>query len=356
MKHVTDRTNDIQQLKGVLVNGPWGTVGPKFFAASDAVAAYCQAKYGLVTFSASAALETILRGWNIAYEDEVIVASWSDPMDAMVTAAVGATPVFADVCSKTLTLTCEGIAPYVNTHTRAVIADLPAGNPCDAKALSEFCQEKGVRLILNMGDAWATTLNGRPISQYADAAFFNMAEGGALDVGLAGAVITDDQESFDLFYAYHNCGRPLGEGSTLSFDEIIGGDLRVAEWQASLIPGQLSVLKDSVADCRSQRETLEAMRGDDFETVAIVEGGVSSCCGTLLRFVPGKSGKTLEEAVNTLREKGIQAVPYYPVMHAQPFWGNAYFEKLTGKTLKHEDTAYPGSLQASAAVLYAARK
>ena len=289
MNSMTEITNNFKPLERVLQQGVWGTVGPEFLNASKKVATCAGVKYGLVTFSATAALECILRGWNIGYDDEVIVAAWSDPVDAMVTAAVGATPVFADVCARTHTLICKEITPWLTEHTKAVIADLAVGNVCDAKALAKYCRDKGLYLILNMGDAWGTSIDGEPIARYADAAFADMSQGKRVDVGLAGAALTDQKENWELFYAYHNCGRPFGDGCTLSADEILGGDLRVAEWQAALIPALL--------------ENLQPMT----ETTK----------------------------------------PEYVFMPDQPFFTDPYFVKLTGCKTVYEAADYPHSLQAA---------
>jgi perosamine synthetase len=187
MRYIAKTQQEADVLTSVL-SGAWGTVGPKFEQAGETIAKWLDVGYGLMVFSPSAALETILRSFNIGFGDEVILAAWSDPVDAMVTAAVGATPVFADICPDTLTLSAANAAAAVTEKTRAVIADLPGGNPCDAKALRALCDEKGLKLILNLSDAWSAKQDGKAIYKYADAAFVDLSQGKAVDLGLAAAV------------------------------------------------------------------------------------------------------------------------------------------------------------------------
>lgn len=241
--NVINKTAKEAELLCSVAEGQWGTIGPHFLNANQVIAKHAKTKHALVVFSASAALETILRSKNIGYGDEVIVAGWSDPVDSMTAAAVGATPVFADVNENSPALTPAAIEKVITDKTCAVIADWPA----DVAALSKFCKEKNLYFILNAGDTWGAVQNDALIYQYADATFVDMSEGCALNLGLAGAIITDSEEDFNLFYAYHNCGRPLGDGATLSFDEIIGGDLRVCEWQACMIPGRLAAIEEKLA-------------------------------------------------------------------------------------------------------------
>ncbi len=287
MKHKTDNAVGFKAL-GKVLEGAWGTIGPEFVNACKKVATRLGAGYSLVTFSVTAALESILRGWSIGYGDEVIVAAWSDPVDAMVTAAVGATPVFADVCPNAPILSPEAARLRVTKNTKAVIADMAGDAPCFIKELAAYCQRAKLYCILNLGDVWEATIDGHPITHYADAAFIDMSQGRKVDVGLAGAALTDSKENWDLFYACHNCGRPFGTGSTLSGESSIGGDLRIAEWQAALIPRQLELLQPTA-------EAAERKRA----------------------FMP-----------------------------RQPFFTDQYFVKLTGCQTLYTAADYPNSLQA----------
>ena len=322
MEYIAKTQQEAAILTSVL-DGAWGTVGPRFEKAGEEIARWLQVGYGLMVFSASAALETILRSFNIGFGDEVIVAAWSDPVDAMVTAAVGAKPVFADIAADTLTLSAQAAAGCVTNKTRAIIADLPGGNPCDASGLQALCREKGLKLILNLADAWSAKQEGLPIYQYADAAFVNFSEGCAIDLGLGAAVVTDEVENHKLFYAYHNCGRPWGVvESTLSFDEILGGDLRVAEWQASLLPGRLEKAAQVDALCKKQAEAIKAALPQG-AAVPVISGGEAAGRGVLA--------------------KNAEGAAVYPAMHLQPFFRDDYFEKLTGCKLTCQAGNFPVS-------------
>ncbi len=275
-----------------ILDGAWGTIGPKSLEAANALASYCGLQYGVTLFSASAALEAALRGQNIGYGDQVVVAAYGDPLEAMTTALVGATPVFADIDPETMTLSAETVQPKLTAHTRAVIMGLQAGKTDHVKALAQLCKERELVFILNLDDAFGAKVEDVPAAKFADFSIINMAEGKLLDVGLAGAVVTDSEEIFQLCFSHHNCGRPLGAGSTLSFDKVLGSDLRVAEWQSSLVAGRL--------------EQYDA----DF-----------------------KAGKRSENVCQ--------------LMYNQPVWQSEYYKKQTGSLLEYVDADYPNSLKAA---------
>ncbi len=240
-----------------VTKGQWGTIGPHFLNANQKIAQFAHTQFALVTFSASAALETVLRAKNIGWGDQVIVGDWSDPVESMTAAAVGATPVFAKASDKQLT--ADAVAQVITPDTKAVIAGLSS----QVAEISALCQEKNLYFILNLGDSWGVQVNGKPAVSYANAAVVDMSQGCVMDLGLCGAALTDSDDDFNLFYAYHNCGRPLGEGSTLSFDAIIGGDLRVAEWQAVMIEDRLEQLK-AMGEAVSQKTACEYMADAPF--------------------------------------------------------------------------------------------
>ncbi len=275
-----------------ILDGAWGTIGPKSLEAGRALASYCGLQYGLTLFSASAALEAVLRGQNIGYGDQVIVAAYGDPLESMTAALVGATPVFADIDAETLTLRAETVAAKLNAHTRAVIMGLHAGKTDHVKAVAEVCREHDVVFILNLSDAFGAKVEGEPAAKFADLSIINMEEGKLLDVGLAGAIVCNTEELFQQCFSIHNCGRPLGAGSTLSFDKVLGSDLRIAEWQASLIGGRL--------------EQYDA---------------------------DWKAGK--------------RSVAGYQLMYNQPVWSSDYYKKQTGSLLEYADADYPNSIEAA---------
>ena len=284
--------NQEQKLLLDILDHEWGTIGPKSLEAGKALTSYCGLQYGLALFSASAAFEAALRGQNIGYGDQVIVAAYGDPLESMATALVGATPVFADIDPETLTVTAETAEAKITVHTRAIIMGLHAGKTAHVKAVAKLCREKGLLFILDLSDAFGAEVEGEPAAKLADLSIINMEQGKLLDVGLAGAIVCESEDVFQQCFSHHNCGRPLGVGSTLSFDKVLGSDLRIAEWQASLIGGRL--------------EQYDA---------------------------DWKAGKRSDYG--------------FELMYNQPVWSSDYYKKQTGSLLEYINADYPNSIKAA---------
>ena len=227
----------------VLESGVWGTIGGYSVSAAKALAEYSGANYGLLCHSYDAAYEAVLRHFGARFAedkatDATVVAEVSAPADSLVAVCVGSAPVFVDVCE-----TCGMIRPKnleallesIETPVRAVVLDYLVGRKEDYKLarVQEICRERNIPLILNVGGYIGARHEGKPLTDFCDAAIFNLGKGSAIDVGMSGLVITNDMGIFQGAFAYHNCGRGFGEGASLVMNNIVGGDLRVTEWTAA---------------------------------------------------------------------------------------------------------------------------
>ncbi len=227
----------------VLNSGVWGTIGKYSVSAAKALAEYSGAKFGLLCHSYDAAYEAVLRHFGARFgasqtSDATVVGEISAPSDSLVAVCVNSTPVFADVCD-----TCGMIKPKlladllesVELPVRAVVLDYLVGRKEDYKLarVYEICRAKNIPLILNVGGYIGARHEGKPLTDYCDAAIFTLGKGSAIDVGMSGLVLTNDMGIFQGTFAYHNCGRGFGEGASLVMNDIVGGDLRVTEWTAA---------------------------------------------------------------------------------------------------------------------------
>lgn len=227
----------------VLESGVWGTIGNYSVSAAKALAEYSGASYGLLCHSCDAAYEAVLRHFGARFDknqtsDATVVCEVSAPADSLVAVCVGSTPIFTDVCE-----TCGMIRPKAleallqnaDLPIRAVVLDYLVGRKEDYKLsrVYEICRERKIPLILNVGGYIGVRHQGKPLTDFCDAAIFTLGKGSSIDVGMSGLVLTNDMAVFQGAFAYHNCGRGFGEGASLVMNDIVGGDLRVTEWTAA---------------------------------------------------------------------------------------------------------------------------
>lgn len=227
----------------VLESGVWGTVGKYSVSAAKALAEYSGANYGLLCHSYDAAYEAVLRHFGARFDanqtsDVTVVGEVSFPADSLVAVCVGSTPVFADVCENCGMIRPKNLEAFLQTvqqPVRALVLDYLVGKKEDYKLarVYEICREKKIPLILNVGGYIGARHEGKPLTDFCDAALFSLGTGSAINVGMSGLVLTNDMAVFQGAFAYHNCGRGFGEGASLVMNNIVGGDLRVTEWTAA---------------------------------------------------------------------------------------------------------------------------
>ena len=335
-------------LESVLNSGVWGTIGPKSISAAETIARRISGKYGILMHSADAALQTQLRALEITYGDEVIVASYGDPMNAMTVAGVGAVPIFADIDPHTATLSPLSVKKTLTNKIKAVIADIPGGNPCDAIELESICQENGVKLIINLGDGYNSALDGKPLTHYAWGTVINLADGCALSAGEGGALVHNDTAAYAACCAYHNCGRAHGEGDTLIMDAILGGNMRITEWQAAMAEAGINELDAVLAERKTKAETiLESVKYELLAPLPVIDKGSSSYSSLIFRYNKDKNnGVSVNLAVEELRRRGYNACRPWKAMHRQPVFTSPYFQKVTGHSGGYNDNGLDNSIAA----------
>ena len=262
--------NKLEQLElDILNSGKWGTIAPHSISAASALAEATGAKYGLLCHSADAAYESLLRHFGarlaeLPHGDAVIVGEYSTPANSLMALGVGSAPIFCPVCE-----TCGMLAPKelekalreAEMPVRAVVMDYMAeraeAEEYPLAAIRDICRAHQVPLILYAGGWIGARHRGEPLTAYADAVWYSLGEGSAVDAGGGGLVTTDAQALWAGAFAYHNCGRSFGAGCSLVMDNILGGDMRVTEWIAAAAEEILRQRAPAVPAARA----LVAMKG-----------------------------------------------------------------------------------------------
>jgi CDP-4-dehydro-6-deoxyglucose reductase, E1 len=104
----------------------------------------------------------------------------------------GLVPVYVDVELETMNPSLEAFEAAIGERTRAVMAAHCLGNPFDAAGLAELCAARGLVLIEDCCDALGSTLGGRPVGSFGQAATYSFYPAHHMTTGEGGAVAADD--------------------------------------------------------------------------------------------------------------------------------------------------------------------
>jgi CDP-4-dehydro-6-deoxyglucose reductase, E1 len=106
----------------------------------------------------------------------------------------GLVPVYVDVEMDTLNPSLDVFAEAIGERTRAVMAAHCLGNPLDAAGLAALCAERGLVLIEDCCDALGSTLGGRPVGTFGQAATYSFYPAHHITTGEGGAVAVDNAD------------------------------------------------------------------------------------------------------------------------------------------------------------------
>jgi dTDP-4-amino-4,6-dideoxygalactose transaminase len=234
---------DLKVLEDVLKSGRWGgnySGDPGFIADEFAqeFADFHDAKYGVPCMNGTIALECALAAAGIGYGDEVIVPSITFVATATAVLFVDALPVFADVDPQTLCLSVKSVESLITPHTRAVIPVHLGGTMADLDALEALCKQHGLLLVQDAAHAHGCQWNGKGIGAYGDMACFSFQNLKLVTPGEGGVILTNSQAYMEACRVYINCGR-VHESFEFA-QPMIGGNLRMTEFQAALARSQFS--------------------------------------------------------------------------------------------------------------------
>ncbi|MFB6394240.1 DegT/DnrJ/EryC1/StrS family aminotransferase [Polymorphospora lycopeni] len=196
-------------------------------------AAYCATAHAVGVGSGLAALELILRAYDLGPGDEVLVPAYTFIATWLAVSATGATPVPVDVDRRTGNIDPGATLAAVGPRTAAVIAVHLFGTPAPMAELRRVADRHGLLLIEDAAQAHGATYHGRRCGSLADAAafsFYPTKNLGALGDG--GAVTTDSTAVAQRVRRLRNYGMSTRyehqeRGTNSRLDEIQAAMLRV---------------------------------------------------------------------------------------------------------------------------------
>ncbi len=229
-----------QSLQNVLHSGVWGisnglTEVEQF---EHEYAEIHQARFGCAVCNGTIALEVSLRAINIDYGDEVIIPSYTFMATAAACLIVGALPVFVDIDPNTYNIDPVKIAAAITSRTRAIIPVHIGGLPADMDQINEVARKNNLKVIEDACQAHAAAWKGRRVGAIGDLGCFSFQSSKNINAGEGGMILTDNEELAELCWSIHNCGR-LRNGKWYQH-EVLGGNYRMTEWQASILRAQLT--------------------------------------------------------------------------------------------------------------------
>ncbi|MDD4255382.1 MAG: DegT/DnrJ/EryC1/StrS family aminotransferase [Methanofollis sp.] len=277
-------------------------------------AAYCGSRHAVAVNSGTAALHAALLAAGVGPGDEVIVPAFTFFATASSVAMCGATPVFADVDPALFTIDPASVENFVTPRTKAVIGVHLYGQPCDAGAIREICDDHHLVFIEDAAQAHGAEYRGQRTGSLGDLACFSFYATKNMATG-EGGMVTTSSDDYDA-----RLRRVINHGQSDKYLHTeLGYNYRLTDIAAAIGLVQLSKLDGFN---RRRQETAayydSHIRASGILTPPVAAGMTHVYHQYVLR-VTEEAALSRDAFMARLREKGIGTAVHYPVpLNRQP--------------------------------------
>lgn len=293
----------------VLRSGHWGEItGDKVVTFAEQFAGFQGARFGVCVPNGTLALELALTALEIGPGDEVITTPYTFIATAGAVLTAGAKPVFVDIDHQTYNIDPDRVEGAITARTKAILPVHLAGQPADMDAILGIAQRHNLRVIEDACQAWGAEWRGRGVGALGDLGAFSFQASKNITAGEGGIVLTNDPALFERCRSLRNVGR-VRDGAWYQH-EILGRNLRMAEWEAAILLAQLERLPEHMPIREANAQYLgEALtREVNGLTPATVNPGVTRHAYHLFQMrydAAAFGGRSRDEFVAALRAEGI---------------------------------------------------
>ncbi len=352
------------------------SIGPMQEQFEKVVAARCGRDHGIACSSGTAGLHMAMLALGVGPGDEVITSPFSFIASANPVLYVGATPVFVDICPKTLNMDPALVERAITRRTKAIVAVEALGNPAYMDAYAAIAARHEIPLIEDCCEALGCSLKGRPCGGFGRVGVFGFYPNKQITTGEGGMVVTDDKRIADLCRSLRSQGRavptmPTGTGSTSSgaavgmggsgvtrrggagssgADGVAGGDggasapgtgswlyherlgynYRMSELHAALGVAQMRRFDEMMTrrNAVANMYTRRLMSHAEIMLPTFSPETVMSWFVFVVRLSATYTREERDRVIAGMRRHDVGAADYFPCIHLQPFYRELFGFKV----------------------------
>ena len=324
-------TAEIDEVVRTLESG-WLTTGPRVRLFEERFAAYIGASHAVAINSCTAGLHLALLASDIGPGDEVVTTPLTFCATANVIVNVGATPVFADVDTRTGNLDPDAVAAAITPRTRAIIPVHYGGRPADVVAFQALASRHGLLVVEDAAHCIEGVYAGRKIGTTADATSFSFYATKNLTTGEGGMVTTESADMADRIRtaSLHGMTRPAWtryeRAGYCHYDVVMPGfKYNMTDLSAAIGLHQLAAIDRHL----TRREAISARYDEALADLPISRFAPADPSSIHARhlytiLVDGVVGPSRNALVRTLADQGIAASVHFPAVHLHSFYAHRF--------------------------------
>jgi len=156
-----------------------------------------EGRYALSFNSGTSALFAAYSALGINTGDDVLVPNFTFLATVSPLLWLGSRPVLCDSGGEEAGVTVDTISRALTPNTKAVVVTHLFGNPVDMLHIRQFTRDEGLLLIEDCSHAHASTIDGRPVGVFGDAAIFSTGARKMVSGGHGGMLVVPDSDVRD---------------------------------------------------------------------------------------------------------------------------------------------------------------
>jgi perosamine synthetase len=336
------------------------SIGPMVEQFEQMVAERAGCRFGVAVNSGTSGLHLAMKALNIGPGDQVITTPFSFIASSNAILFTGATPVFVDICPRTLNMDPAKLERAINSKTKAILAVETFGNPAYMDQYRAIAARQEVALIEDCCEALGGRHKERPCGSFGRVGVFGFYPNKQITTGEGGMIVTDDERLAEMCRSLRNQGRPLnwrssstGSGTSVPAfaswlkHERLGYNYRLSEINAALGVGQMRRFSEIMEKRQHIAEMyISRLAGHRHLILPTIEP--DSLMSWFVFIVRLEASYTLEEReriLHGLRAHEIGCGDYFPCIHLQPFyreqWGFEPGMFPIAESVSHRTIALP---------------
>ena len=309
-----------------VLRSKWLSMGPEVESFETEFAALQGVRYALAVSNATAGLHLAYLAAEIGAGDEVIQPALNFVAAANMTAACGATPIFADIISLAEpTIDPANVADLITPRTRAIVVMHYGGNLCRMAELLALCRKRNISLIedachavgARYHDALGRPPHGTMAGSIGELGTFSFFANKNIVTGEGGMVVTNREDLAAKARLLRSHGmtsltwdRHRGHASTYGVISH-GYNYRLDELHGALGRVQLAKLSGNNERRRKllhcYKNAIDSMSG----WIMPFGESIEASAGHLMVAVAPTS-EVRDQTVNRLRSEAVQSSMHYP--------------------------------------------
>lgn len=299
------------------------SIGPMQEEFERLVAEASGCTHGIAVSSGTSGLHLALLALGIGEGDEVITTPFSFIASANCILYVGATPVFCDICPRTLNMDPKKIEAAITPRTKAILAVEAFGNPVYMDVYAKIAAKYEIPLIEDSCEALGTVYKGRRCGSFGRVGVFGFYPNKQITTGEGGMIVTDDDRLADTCRSLRNQGRSPNMSGDLGYwlrHERLGFNYRLSELSCALGVAQMSRLGELIERRREiARAYIDRLRSSSELVLPTIEAGCElSWFVFVVRLSTEYSLRERERILQGLRNHDVGCADYFPCIHLQP--------------------------------------